>query len=225
MTKRYCESHEIGIPIIATEGTTLYMIIAGKYVGHITLSEEIDEQAKNLINEFNDHDIDCILVSSEDKETCTKFVRTVDVTEFYYEYNEDQKMSLISNQKDNPHLGKILYLYRHPRKYHTDADLDAIYSSSDEISDITIERNCLNSVIFSIDAAKRSTDIAVQNVIIGFVVKAILIALTLTGFCNLWFALFIDLATALGTILNSIRAGQFKTHKVFVDEDYDDFDD
>ena len=97
--------------------------------------------------------------------------------------------------------------------------------SSDEISDITIERNCLNSVIFSIDAAKRSTDIAVQNVIIGFVVKAILIALTLTGFCNLWFALFIDLATALGTILNSIRAGQFKTHKVFVDEDYDDFDD
>ena len=44
-------------------------------------------------------------------------------------------------------------------------------------------------------------------------------------FCNLWFALFIDLATALGTILNSIQAGQFKTHKVFVDEDYDDFDD
>ncbi len=225
MTKRYCESHEIGIPIIATEGTTLYMIIAGKYVGHITLSEEIDEQAKNLINEFNDHDIDCILVSSEDKETCTKFVRTVDVTEFYYDYNEDQKMNLISNQKDNQHLGKILYLYRNPRKYHTDADLDAIYASSDDISDITIERNCLNSVIFSIDAAKRSTDIAVQNVIVGFVVKAILIALTLTGFCNLWFALFIDLATALGTILNSIRAGQFKTKKIFVDEDYDEFDD
>ena len=80
-------------------------------------------------------------------------------------------------------------------------------------------------MVFSIDAAKRSNDIAVQNVVIGFAVKIILIALTLTGFCNLWFALFIDLATALGTILNSIRAGQFKTRKVYVDEDYDEFDD
>lgn len=222
LTKQYCESKEISIPIIANHGQTYYLIVAGKYNGHITLSEEIDEQAKALVNELSDHYIDCILVSSEDKETCTKFARTVDVTEFYYEYDEDKKFNLIKSQQDSDHLGKIMYLHRNPSKYHSDADLDAIYSGTDNISDITIERDCLGSIIFSIDAAKKSLDIAVENTIISFVVKAILIALTLTGFCNLWFAVFIDMAAALGTILNSIRAGRVKRNVVYIDDDYDE---
>ncbi len=46
---------------------------------------------------------------------------------------------------------------------------------------------------------------AAENAIFAFVVKAILIFLSLTGYCNIWFAIFIDMVAALATILNSIR--------------------
>ena len=43
------------------------------------------------------------------------------------------------------------------------------------------------------------------NAIFAFIVKAILIFLSIVGYCNLWFAIFIDIAASLATILNSIR--------------------
>ena len=48
-------------------------------------------------------------------------------------------------------------------------------------------------------------EIAVENAVFAFVIKAILIFLSIVGFCNVWFAIFIDMAAALATILNSIR--------------------
>ena len=218
MTKKYCETKGYTIPIISSEGTTLYLIVANEYIGHITLSEQIDSQAKQLINDLSDHGIDCILVSSEDKDTCTKFARTVDVTEFYYEYDDNKKLELINSQKQNPHLGKILHLHRKSLDAHTAADIDAIYKNDDDISDVLVERNCLDQIIFSIDASKKSMDIALENVIASIVVKVILIVLTLIGFCNIWFAIFIDVAVAIGTILNSIRAGISPNKRIKTEE-------
>ena len=39
-------------------------------------------------------------------------------------------------------------------------------------------------------------------------IKALLIFLSMTGHCTLWFAIFIDMAAALATILNTIRVTQ-----------------
>ena len=51
----------------------------------------------------------------------------------------------------------------------------------------------------------RVREVAAENAIFAFVIKAILIFLSLTGYCNIWFAIFIDMVAALATILNSIR--------------------
>ena len=55
---------------------------------------------------------------------------------------------------------------------------------------------------------KRMREIAMENAIFAFVVKALLIFLSMVGYCNLWFAIFIDMAAAMATILNSIRVTQ-----------------
>ena len=48
-------------------------------------------------------------------------------------------------------------------------------------------------------------EIAIENAIFAFVVKAILVFLSIIGYCNIWFAIFIDMVAAVATILNSVR--------------------
>ena len=51
----------------------------------------------------------------------------------------------------------------------------------------------------------RVKDIAVENALFAFIVKALLVFLSIVGYCNLWFAIFIDMVAAVATILNTIR--------------------
>ena len=48
-------------------------------------------------------------------------------------------------------------------------------------------------------------EIAIENAVFAFVVKTILVFLSIIGYCNIWFAIFIDMVAAVATILNSIR--------------------
>ena len=48
-------------------------------------------------------------------------------------------------------------------------------------------------------------EIAIENAVFAFVVKTILVFLSIVGWCSIWFAIFIDTVAAVATILNSIR--------------------
>lgn len=48
-------------------------------------------------------------------------------------------------------------------------------------------------------------EVAIENAVFAFVVKAILIFLSIIGYCNVWFAVFIDIVAILATMLNAVR--------------------
>ena len=55
---------------------------------------------------------------------------------------------------------------------------------------------------------KRLAQLQAENAIFSFLVKALLIFLAINGKCTIWFALFLDSAAAIATVLNSIRVTQ-----------------
>ena len=48
-------------------------------------------------------------------------------------------------------------------------------------------------------------EITIENALFAFIIKALLVFLSIVGYCNLWFAIFIDMVAAVATILNTIR--------------------
>ena len=48
-------------------------------------------------------------------------------------------------------------------------------------------------------------EILKENAIFAIVIKALLVFLAMTGYCNLWFAIFLDMVATLFTQLNAIR--------------------
>ena len=53
--------------------------------------------------------------------------------------------------------------------------------------------------------AARLREVASENAIFAIAVKAILVFLSINGWCNIWFAMFIDCAATMFTELNAIR--------------------
>ncbi|MBR6637390.1 MAG: heavy metal translocating P-type ATPase, partial [Lachnospiraceae bacterium] len=64
----------------------------------------------------------------------------------------------------------------------------------------------LGSISEAFKIAKRTTGIAMQNVVFALAIKAIVMILGLTGiYSNMWLAVFADTGVAFLCILNSIR--------------------
>jgi cation transport ATPase len=56
-----------------------------------------------------------------------------------------------------------------------------------------------------IQISHRTKELIAENAIFVFVIKAILVFLSIIGYSNLWFVVFIDTVAALATLLNAIR--------------------
>jgi len=56
-----------------------------------------------------------------------------------------------------------------------------------------------------IQISHRTKELISENAIFVFVVKAILVFLSIIGYSNLWFVVFMDTVAALATLLNAIR--------------------
>ena len=53
--------------------------------------------------------------------------------------------------------------------------------------------------------SKRVREICIENALFAFIVKCVLIFLSIIGYCNLWLAVVLDFATAIATVLNTVR--------------------
>ena len=53
--------------------------------------------------------------------------------------------------------------------------------------------------------AGRIREVVSENAIFSIAIKAILVFLSINGWCNIWFAMFVDSAASIATQLNAIR--------------------
>ena len=88
---------------------------------------------------------------------------------------------------------------------HSAAETDIRVSRKGKYADATIAPEYAVNLPRVFYTCGRMREIATENALFAFIIKAVLIFLSITGYCNLWFAMFIDMVAALATILNSIR--------------------
>lgn len=186
--------------------STLYMSIAGRYVGCVTLSEGVNPESAAIVSEYRDAGIEnCALISGEDSGASLAFASSVGVAEFYSQCEGDKKLSAVEQSRKNVQDGALLFLYSGQVSHHSAADIDACVDTSDSGADISLTKAGIREIPFAMSVSARSHVVEEENVAGTLLIKVLIIFLTLIGFCNLWFAVFLDMATALGAILNTIR--------------------
>ena len=98
-----------------------------------------------------------------------------------------------------------MYLYANSLQAHSNASIDIRVSKKGKYADALVDPSRLELFPETIGISKRVREICAENVFFAFIVKAILLFLALTGNCTVWFAIFLDFAAAIATILNTIR--------------------
>jgi len=182
-----------------------YMMIANRYIGKITISNSTLDSAENLVADFKNNGIaKCILISEDGREDTAAFASKFGFDDAYGELDTEKKLALIDSICSKTAEGDM-YLYSSGIESHSKAEIDVRVSKAGKYADALVNPNSISTIPAVFSVADRIRAVATENAIFAMAVKAILVFLSINGWCNLWFAMFIDSAAAIFTLLNSIR--------------------
>ncbi len=186
-------------------GQAFYMTLSDRYVGKIVISTELNDDAVDLAPAMRDVGVKrCVLLTEDSREETQRLAEELDFSEFYGECDTAKKLHILGELSKGAQ-NHIMYIYSSGIESHSEAEVDMRVSRKAKYADaITLPQYIVN-IPFSLQVCHRVREVAVENAVFAFVVKAILIFLSIIGYCNIWFAIFIDMVAAVATILNSIR--------------------
>lgn len=186
-------------------GQTFYMLVAGKPMGKVVISSEVNAETENLVPEMKSVGVSrCILLTEDGKEAGQQFAELMNFTEMYAQCNNEKKLALISDIAKKA-KGSVIFIYAGNIDEHSDAAIDMRVGKRTKHADAVVDPEYISNIPFAKQVSVRIREIAVENALFAFIVKALLIFLSIIGYCNLWFAIFIDFVAAVATILNTIR--------------------
>ncbi len=186
-------------------GQAFYMVVADKYVGKVVISAEVNEETENLVPEMKNVGISrCVLLTDDSKESSQQFAELMGFSEMYAECDIEKKLQIISEISKKA-KGAVIFIYASGVDAHSDATVDMRINKKGKYADVLVDPASINNIPFAKQVAIRVKEIAIGNAVFAFIVKAMLIFLSIVGYCNLWFAIFLDMIAAVAGILNTIR--------------------
>jgi len=183
----------------------MYMTVSDRYVGYLVISDEVSSDVKGLVSELKAAGIaKCILLSEEGSDATEALSDELEFDEAFGECDTAKKVKLVEDLSNSTNDG-IIYIYSTGIEAHSAAGVDIRVSKKSKFADATLDPDYIANLPNALRVCHRVNQISTINAVFAFLVKAILIFLSIIGFCNIWFAIFIDMVAAVATILHTIR--------------------
>ena len=203
-------------PDTTEDGQAFFMTVAGRYVGKIVINSQLNADADELVIGLRETGVSrCILLTEDGNAESRRIADEMDFTEVYGECDTEKKLRIISDLKTSA-KGSVLFVYASGIETHSAADVDIRINRRGKYADVLVSPEYLANLPFAVQICRRMREIAIENAVFAFVVKAILVFLSIIGLCSVWFAVFIDTVAAVATILNSIRVTSESLIRIFL---------
>ncbi|MCW3105930.1 MAG: heavy metal translocating P-type ATPase, partial [Segetibacter sp.] len=199
-----------------TPYTAIVVAINGTYAGHITIADEIKEDAKQAIDELRKIGIKNIVMLSGDKSTVVEAVaKKLGIDQYFGGLLPEGKVSKVEELKSQGRMISFVGDGINDAPVITLADVGIAMGGlgSDaaiETADVVIQTDQPSKIATAIKLGKATKNIVWQNIGMAFGVKVIIMALGAWGVASLWEAVFADVGVAFLAILNAIRIQRMK---------------
>ena len=208
-TSGFIKSRGIFTPELVVDNDKAYFLALGnKCAGEVVFSETVQEQNLNYGSILNDTRAEtnakCFVISGESEDRASSLAEKFGFDAGLSAYSDSEKKDLVKEICS----ANVCSVYISPDsgEDHSAAVIDIHPGTELKNEDALVIPGNLSNFADMIKIGKNVVKISRQNVVFTLAVKALLIFLCLIGYCNLWFAVYIDMAAALATILNAIRA-------------------
>jgi Cd2+/Zn2+-exporting ATPase len=201
----YLAARGVQVPEAELEGECYYLTIAGRYVGVMSVSSPMHEDASDLLEGIKETGFrETILLTEDGAAESRRLGEELGMDEVFGECDTELKLKHIEelNQGSRNH---VMFLYANGIEGHSAADVDIRLNRKAKYADLALAPENSAEIPFAIQISRRTCDVAKENAIGVFSVKALLLFLSLIGCSNIWFVMVIDTVAILASLLNAIR--------------------
>ncbi|TCC99278.1 heavy metal translocating P-type ATPase [Pedobacter hiemivivus] len=201
---------------IDSEADTIVVVaVDGKYVGYITIADEIKEDAKQAITDLHHLNIQTVMLSGDKQSVVDKVAKLLGIDNAFGDLLPEHKVKKVEALKNE---GKHLAFVGDgvndaPVVALADAGIAMGGLGSDvtiETADIVIQNDQPSKIVTAIRVGKLTRNIVWQNIGLAMGIKIIVLILGAGGVATLWEAVIADVGVALLAILNAVRIQQMK---------------
>ena len=204
-TAAYLETKGIDVPPVEETGEIYYLTVSGRIVGYLCIVSQVNENGTELLEGIRQIGVRQLVLLTEDGAgESLRMADDLGFDEVFGECDMERKLKHIDdlNQGSRNH---VMFVYANGLETHSAADVDVRLSQKTKYADVAIQPENAGALPLGIQIARRMCQVARENAIFVFVIKAILILLSMLGFCSIWFVLFMDVVAVLTTLLNAVR--------------------
>jgi Zn2+/Cd2+-exporting ATPase len=187
-----------------------------KFVGFITVSDEIKEDARKAIQDLKSMSIETIMLSGDKQAVVSDVATKLGIEKAFGNLLPENKVEKVEELKKD--TSKVIAFVGDgindaPVLALSDVGIAMGGLGSDaaiETADVIIQTDHPSKIATAISIGKATKQIVWQNIVLAFSVKAIVLALGAGGLATMWEAVFADVGVALLAILNSVRIQKMK---------------
>ncbi|HTO15513.1 MAG TPA: heavy metal translocating P-type ATPase [Edaphocola sp.] len=181
-----------------------------KFVGYITISDELKDDALNAISSLHKENVKTTMLSGDKHAVVIDVAKKLGIINAYGDLLPEEKVNQLKLIKA---LGeKVAFvgdgLNDAPVVALSDVGIAMGGLGSDatiETADVVIQDDKPSKIVTAIKIGKATKKIVWQNISLAFTVKILVLALGVGGIATMWEAVFADVGVALLAILNAVR--------------------
>lgn len=203
--------------ITSIEESIVVVAIDQKYVGYVLIADEIKEDAADAIKQLHENGIKQVVMLSGDKTSIVrKVAESLGIDTYFGDLLPEDKVARLEEIKSDKSRVVAFVgdgINDTPVLALSDIGMAMGAMGSDaaiETADVVIQTDQPSKIATAVKIGKATKNVVIQNIILAFAVKAIVLILGAGGIATMWEAVFADVGVALLAILNAVRIQKMK---------------
>ena len=192
------------------EGSIIHLALNGRYKGHALLGDELKSGAKEMIKGLKNAGINTLMLTGDNEIAAKAVAKELGIDRFYAVLLPEQKIELLERELGG---GVVAFVGDgiNDAAALARADVGIAINAQDaaaSAADVVIINSDIMALSKAFGIAKRSRDIAWENITFALGSKIVIMVLGAVGLAGIWAAVFADVGVSLLCVLNAIRAGR-----------------
>lgn len=190
-------------------GTEVLIAIDGMLAGYLVIADAIKEEAQRAVKRMKGQNLITAMLTGDAGDSARAVAEQTGIDEVHAQLLPQDKLEQLKAIRKRH--GAVMFVGDGINDAPVLAGADvgaAMGSGADaaiEAADVVFMTSSVDAIPESVAIARRTGDIAMQNVVFALVIKALVMVFGFFGFANMWMAVFADTGVAMLCVLNSIR--------------------
>jgi Cd2+/Zn2+-exporting ATPase len=213
--KQLLEKYSIDVPQVEQYSTTVFVAKNGKFVGYITIADEIKQDSKVALAQLAKAGCTTVMLTGDNVAIAQKVANQLQVTNYHAELLPQDKVEIVTKLKQS---GTVAFvgdgINDAPVLAMADVGIAMGAMGSDvavESADIVLMKDNPTAIVTAKKIAQKTMNIVKQNIVFSIAIKVAVLILSAVGILDkiafgLIIAILADVGVCVLAVLNSLRA-------------------